>query len=282
MDVARFETETGWYESAAREPAVALRPYVERYWAFEERARAPVRRIEVPYPAVIVVLNFDGSVRVGLAGDESGTTERLRCFVAGIGDRAARTEHDGQVRGVELALSPLGARMAFGVPMHELAGRAVALDALLGADGPRLVDRLHDAVTPHAQFALLDAVLARRLSAAARPAPELIWAWRFLVASAGRVPVRRLTEATGWSRKRLASAFREHVGLTPKTFARVLRFGRAVDSIRSERRDWAAIAVECGYFDQAHFNRDFRGFAGVTPTEFVRRLSPNDPGVLAD
>ena len=282
MDVARFETDAGWYESAAREPAQHLRPYVQRYWSFEERARAPVRRIEVPYPAVIVVLNFDGTVRVGLTEDPSGPTERHRSFVAGIGERAARTEHDGHVRGVELALSPFGARMVFRTSMHELAGRVVPFEALLGARASLLVERLHDAAGPDAQFALLDHVLTRRIADAAQPPPELAWAWRRLVDSSGRVPVAHLSERSGWSRKRLASAFREHVGLTPKTLARVLRFGRAVDSIRNERRDWAALALECGYYDQAHFNRDFRAFAGVTPTEFVRRLSPDDPGVRAD
>ena len=282
VEVARFETDAGWYESAARDPAPHLRPYVERYWSFEERASAPVRRIEVPYPSVIVVLNFDGAVRVGLGEDPSAPVEQHRSFVAGLGERAARTEHDGHVRGIELALSPLGARMVFSTPMHELAGRAVPFETLLGARARRLVERLHDAAAPQAQFALLDHVLTRRISDATQPPPELAWAWRRLVDSAGGVGVARLNEATGWSRKRLAAAFREHIGLTPKTFARVLRFGRAVDSIRSERRDWPALALECGYYDQAHFNRDFRAFAGVTPTEFVRRLSPDDPGVRGE
>ena len=282
VEVARFETGLGWYEATARGPAPHLRPYVDRYWSFEERAVAPVRRIEVPYPAVIVVVNFDGRVRVALAEDSSAAAEEHQTFVAGIGERAARTEHDGHVRGVELALSPIGARMVFGTPMHELAGRAVPLEALLGAHAPLLVERLHDAAAAHAQFALLDDVLTRRLAEATEPPPEIAWSWRRLVDSAGRLGVGRLSEVTGWSRKRLASAFREHVGLTPKTFARVLRFGRTVDLIRGDRRDWGRLALDCGYYDQAHFNRDFRAFAGVTPSEFVRRLSPDDPGVRAD
>jgi transcriptional regulator GlxA family with amidase domain len=107
------------------------------------------------------------------------------------------------------------------------------------------------------------------LADAPEPPPELAWAWGRMVASGGRVPVRRLAETTGWSERRLLRGFREHVGLPPKTFARLLRFRRAVARLEREgARALADVALDCGYYDQAHFNRDFRAFAGATPTEF--------------
>jgi transcriptional regulator GlxA family with amidase domain len=70
--------------------------------------------------------------------------------------------------------------------------------------------------------------------------------------------------------KHLGSLFRAHVGLTPKAYARVFRFRRSVDLVqKGARLDWARVAMACGYYDQAHFNREFREFAGMTPGEFA-------------
>ena len=61
--------------------------------------------------------------------------------------------------------------------------------------------------------------------------------------------------------------FREHVGLPPKALARILRFERAAERLRGGA-DLSDAALDSGYYDQAHFNRDFKAFAGVTPTEY--------------
>jgi AraC-like DNA-binding protein len=96
---------------------------------------------------------------------------------------------------------------------------------------------------------------------------ELEWSWRRLLVSDGRVPVASLAEEVGWSRRHLAARFREHVGLQPKALARILRFERAAERLR-RGADLADAALDSGYYDQAHFNRDFKAFAGVTPTQY--------------
>jgi AraC-like DNA-binding protein len=73
------------------------------------------------------------------------------------------------------------------------------------------------------------------------------------------------------------------VGLAPKTVARVLHFRRAVNLLRSAQTTrWVDIAHECGYYDQSHFNRDFRDLAGTSPGEFVASLLPGTVGIAAD
>jgi AraC-like DNA-binding protein len=71
--------------------------------------------------------------------------------------------------------------------------------------------------------------------------------------------------------------FREHVGLTPKLFCRVRRFRAMLDQITKGRPvNWAKLAADCGYFDQAHLIRDFRAFAGITPVEYSRAMPESD------
>jgi AraC-like DNA-binding protein len=280
-EVTRYETETGRYESTRRVPRPELRPYASAYWGFEERSCKPVHRLEVPYPGIIVMIGFEGGVRIAPPEADPDRSPLHRSFVAGLHVSAARTAHDGLLHGVELALTPIGARTFLGVPMHELASRAVSVDDVLGPRAERLAEQLHAAESWPARFDVLEGELAACLAETV-PAREVAWAWSRLRATGGRVRVDDLAGQLGWSRKRLGAAFREHVGLPPKVVARVLRFGRAVSLLRlDDRPEWSEIAHRCGYYDQAHFNRDFREFAGVTPTEFTRRLSPNDPGVAA-
>jgi len=95
----------------------------------------------------------------------------------------------------------------------------------------------------------------------------------------GRASINALATEPGWSHRRLIARFREQIGLAPKAAARVLRFDRAVTALRSSSGGLAEIALDCGYFDQAHFNRDFRELAGTTPTAFLE--SSRESGAVA-
>ena len=75
--------------------------------------------------------------------------------------------------------------------------------------------------------------------------------------------------------------FREHVGISPKLLARILRFNRAVE-LSATPLAWAEVSQTCGYYDQAHMVRDFQQFSGYSPTEFARRRLPDGGGFKAD
>jgi AraC-like DNA-binding protein len=82
--------------------------------------------------------------------------------------------------------------------------------------------------------------------------------------------VKAVTDVIGLSAKRFIERFKNEVGLTPKRYCRILRFQQAVRRAhRCPHVDWSQVAVDCGYFDQAHFIHDFRAFAGLTPTAYL-------------
>jgi AraC-like DNA-binding protein len=254
-----------------REAPPTLRPHVVEYVGYEETTPGPARRIEVPTALVHVIISFGPRVRA---------PEPLSSFVAPPEAEHAIVETDGEQHGMGIKLTPLGARMVFGVPMHEL-GRVADLDAVMGPEGAELPERLAGAPDWAARFAILDAVLARRLDSARAPAPGVEQAWRRLVATHGAVPVGALAEESGWSRRHLVARFRDDVGLPPKVFARILRFERAAELLVAPGGpSLCEIALGCGYYDQAHLNRDFRAFAGCTPTELLARRLPAGGGWL--
>src|SRR5262249_22307863 len=141
---------------------------------------------------------------------------------------------------------------------------------------------LHDARGWDARFALLESAVAERL-ADARPVSEgVAWAWHQLERSAGNVAVSTLAAKLGCSRKHLIARFRDQVGLPPKLLGRILRFQRVLRRIEAAPAlpRWVDVAADCGDFDQAHLIREFRGFSGSTPSDFLARLLPNGGGIL--
>lgn len=112
---------------------------------------------------------------------------------------------------------------------------------------------------------------------ARQPSAAVLGAWSALVASGGRASVGELARDLGWSRRHLTERFTREVGVAPKTYARVVRFDRARELIATAGgRSLARVALDAGYYDQAHLNRDFRELAGAPPTQlpFVQEMAP--------
>jgi len=270
--VARHAGQFGSWEMISRAPHPSLRPHVTRYCGYAEDTLAPLRRVEAATTDIPLIVSFGPEI------DIDGSTHTS--FVAGLHDGCTNTAHEGHQRGIQIDLSPQAAGMVLGVPMHELAHRVVALDDVLG---PGLAERLHDAPSWDARFELLDTLLARRIEAAQAPPPSLEWAWRRLAASRGRLAVGELAREIGCSPRYLTLQFRDHLGMPPKPLARILRFRHALDRLeRDDGARFAEIAESCGYYDQAHLNRDFRAFAGAPPTDFLARRLPDGGGVSAE
>jgi AraC-like DNA-binding protein len=270
VTVKRHDSALGRWETVHRAAPEALRPHVLGYLGYREWLPRPFRRLEVPSGEVPVIVSFGPRVHVPAP---------VRSFVA-----APHTEHtivdfDSEQHGVEIRLTPIGTHLVLGVPMHELADRVTPIADLLGREGDELPERLWEARTWPVRFALLDRLLARRLEAARRPDPGVEHAWARLVATHGAAPVEALAEEVGWSRRHLHGRFRRHTGLAPKVFARILRFERAAALMADPRGpSLCEIAIDCGYYDQAHLNRDFRAFAGRTPTELLAARLPDGGG----
>jgi AraC-like DNA-binding protein len=257
------------HELVVRRAAPALRRYIGRYWGYEQRTPGPVRQREPLSTGVVLIMGLGPQLGLVDRDDPTGAPAWFGSFLAGLDDACTVIAHDGHMRGVQVDLTPLAARMIFKVPMHELAREVVALEDLLGVEGRRLEQQLMEAPGWEQRFELVQMTLAAKLAAADPPPADVDWAWRRLAATHGRLRVTDLAAELGCSRKHLAARFREHVGLPPKLLARMMRFRHASDLIDTAGGSLAELAAACGYYDQAHLDRDFRDFAGTTPTSYV-------------
>jgi len=251
---------------------VSLRSHVRRYVGWWEQRTTPLYRRELPSAEVPLIISFGEPIRLFDVDDRRQSRE-LGSFATGAYDAHVVVEANGSQCGIQIDFTILGMRLFLGRPLADLTNRGIALEEIFGSAARRLTSELHDAPTWEARFDLLDREIATRIESARRPASEVLCTWTRIVNSGGLVTIGSLVDETGWSQKHLISQFREHIGLAPKMFARVMRFGSAVDRLRRRNHtSLTELALDCGYYDQAHFDRDFRVFAGVTPTELLTTL----------
>jgi AraC-like DNA-binding protein len=132
-----------------------------------------------------------------------------------------------------------------------------------------LVCLLHEADSVDDKFGVLEKWL---LSVARRPLkyhPAVKFAMNEFQKDPGLFSSGLMANRVGFSQRHFIQLFHDQVGLTPKLFCRVERFQKVIRSVQKARAvDWVDVALSCGYFDQAHFNHDFRKFSGLTPTEY--------------
>ncbi|MEU9532420.1 helix-turn-helix domain-containing protein [Streptomyces sp. NPDC048213] len=253
-------------------PALALREYVDSYVGFDlRRLPAGVHR-GPPSRALTAVISLSDPLEVAAGVDDGSPVARFGSVAGGLMCRSVAIHHDGRQQGVQIALTPLGARALYGVPAAELAHRLVPLDELLGRLGAELADRLRSAETWAARFDVLDELLVRAVGPVSGVRPEVAEAWRRLVAARGCLRGDAVAAELGWSRRYLTERFRGEVGLSPKTVARVLRFEHAHElAAARDPLPWGDVAAVSGYADQAHLVRDWREFTGRSPTAWRRR-----------
>jgi AraC-like DNA-binding protein len=281
--VFRHESEQDRWEMVQGAPDPRLRGHVLSYCSYREETTSFVRRRELPGVRVVLIINLGEPIRVQAPGLKAGWSEQAEGFMAGLHDTFALTETGGSQAGVQVDLTPIGAFLLLGLPMYELSQRVVTIEELFGRGGMLLREALAEAPGWAERFALVDEFLLTLLDRARSPVPSVTRALGRLRESGGTVPVGVLAAEIGCSRRHLISRFREHVGVTPKLLARILRFERVVSLVDARTEmGWAEIAQVCGYYDQAHMIRDFNQFAGGPPSEFARLRLPDGGGLIGD
>jgi AraC-like DNA-binding protein len=254
-----------------------LRPLVASCVDFDMAGWPPGRHRGLPDATLALVVSVGAPLTVRRAGH---TDVVAAATVAGLRSSPVGIVHDGTQRGVQLALTPRGSRALLGLPAAVLAQGVWSLEDVIGRRARELADRLADAPALAGRVRVLDTVLAQW--AVDEDYPEVVdAAWRRLASSAGRVRVTSIAAEVGLGRRHLGQLVRAELGLTPKTVARILRFGQARRCLRSGRTaTLAQTAVMCGYFDQAHLANDWKQLAGCTPGEWMAEELPflQDPG----
>jgi AraC-like DNA-binding protein len=252
-------------------PAPPLASLVRCFWYSEGAPQPHKRERLLPNGEASIVFNLrDDDMRLydvehperfvscGLAGI---TGARTHCF-------AIDTASEDRVVGIQFR--PGGAFPFFRVPAGEIANQSAPLDALWPGVAGVIREQLLAASTPEAMFALLERSLVRQLVGPAELHPAIDFARRHICRAPHVATVSGVVDRIGLSQRRFIEIFRDQVGLAPKAFCRVRRFQRVLEAVhRRNSVDWVQVALDGGYYDQAHFIHDFQSFSGLTPSTYL-------------
>ena len=251
-------------------PAVPLRGLVAWYTGYRQHGVPVARHRGLPSPFLTLILTLDDPLTIISHPDPKDAPGDYQTLLGGLHTTPALISVPGRQSGVQIALSPLGSRALLGLPAGELAGADLPADAVFGPGLAGVHDRLRAARDWTRRFEVIDDWLLARLRCGTAPSPpsEVRQAWGMLLDSGGTIGVADLASEVGWSDRHLRNRLLLETGLTPKAAARVIRFGHARRRVIGGDT-FADIAADCGYFDQAHLDREFRSLAGSAPSRWL-------------
>jgi AraC-like DNA-binding protein len=265
-----FDTELGrWAHTEWRPgPADSLAWAVERVWDFEGMAAHPQERVFPSGQLELIVQLDDRYLDVlpdGVHPTPVACVTGIQCRPIVV--RAPRRP----VRVLAVRMHPIGAWATLGHPLYELTDRTADLDDLLGRAAAEVAERCAGVGSGIERVRLMVAWLRRRLlaDAAFRADPGALHVAARIAHTEGRASIASLGGETSLSGGRLASLFRQQVGVTPKRLARIHRFHHALRLLTDRGAPLVRVAAEAGYYDQPHMNAEFRALARLTPRQLL-------------
>jgi AraC-like DNA-binding protein len=271
--------ESPSWQLQAGTPAPALAGDVFGYSGYEEHVARPVRRLEIGTPCPTLIIGLGSEFRVSTISSRSAFT----CQGLFVGPAASPVivEHGGELRCIEVSLSPWAAAAILG-PAEGWPGHVAPLNEVWQRAGGELEESLSGLPAWAERFETLDHIFGVEIPARCKPPGKLRWAWKEVSHLGGDARVHKLAASLGWSSRHFISKFQEITGLTPKAQARRWRFQKARTYLDQTSLSLAQVAALCGYSDQSHLTREFRELGSCTPAAYRAVRFTGLPGLPAE
>lgn len=254
------------------EPPEALSPWIKLFWVFESRSsdQIPETIVADGHPELIV--HFRSSfLEIGEDGKQTLQPAAITC---GQLTRPLVLQSSSDAGMIGIRFQPCGMAPFISSPMKCLTDARVPASELF-VEIDRLADDVMDSSNDKQRVAACVRFLMSSLDAG-RDDITVRHALDRIVRSRGNISVEALATLTGKSRRSLELAFQKAVGTSPKMYCRITRFRHLYDLVSDlgPNADWVQTALDSGFFDQSHLIRDFRRFAGESPTSFLANQTP--------
>lgn len=163
----------------------------------------------------------------------------------------------------------------YSFPISELTNHVVEAETIFGRKFQNLREQLLAAKSIERMFQLVEVFLLQQAGDSICEdisATCINYALSSIVQKTTRQSLHQLSDQIGYSQKHFIDLFRGYVGISPKQYLKIIRFQKAIAAIeKNQIIQWSQIALESGYYDQAHFIHDFKLFSGFTPNEYIKR-----------
>ena len=160
-------------------------------------------------------------------------------------------------------------------PMAELNDLTIGLDSVWGNEANSIREAMLHEPCIDKRFSTLETYFLQKGKHKMGNHVLVDYSVNQLVNSPQMWTIKKLSGKTGISQKHLITLFKKYVGLSPKMFSRINKFQKVIRLIEQQKKiDWSMLAYECGYFDQAHFIKEFQAFSGINPAAYLEKRGP--------
>jgi AraC-like DNA-binding protein len=251
-------------------PTMPLAGFVYCFWYWEGTVQKHAKERLMPTGEPTIVFDLrEQAIRVYDWKDPSRFETFGHAVLCGPRSQPFVIDTAQQDRVFGIQFRPGGAFPFFRASAQDFENRDVELDLLWPGAAGEMRERLLESNSVEAMFQVAETTLMGQLARPLELHRAVACAARSFSASPHCAKVAAIVDRIGMSHRRFLQLFTDQIGMTPKAFCRVRRFQRVLHHVNAaEEIDWTQLALDCGYYDQAHFIHDFQNFSGFLPTVY--------------
>lgn len=256
-------------------PPPPLNAYID-YFFYLDGAMTYPREKSLSVPAAVLIINFSGAVKASNICQHEAASVWAESWWMGPWSIYHLVDWPTHVQQVGVAFKAGGAYPFLQLPLSEVHNQYVALDNVWRRQAAEIRERLYAARTVEAKFALLEQILVARLNEAPQDLKTVDYAVGKIIEQSGLVSIKDLSDSIGISQNHLLKQFNQIVGFSPKELAKHYRLRAVLRSTNpTQLIDWTHIALNFGFYDLSHLNKDFVAFTGHNPTQYLKLFRQN-------
>jgi len=244
-------------------PHPGLEKFIECYWMMQcDDVEPRVEKI-IPDGFTELIFNYGSVYKAKINGTWYTQTPNL---LAGQISSYFYLENTAETGSFAIKLKPAAMTQLFGLNMEYYLDQIIDLDTFADPELVKLKDRFLPFENKHSlKKCLDDHFLLLSNTAAENPLESVL---ELIFNSNGKATIKELCETGKMSERQLQRLFKKYIGLSPKYYARVIRFNYIFQLIKEKKQSWVEIVYESGYYDQSHFIRNFKAFTGEDPSAY--------------
>ncbi|MEM7028766.1 MAG: AraC family transcriptional regulator [Chloroflexota bacterium] len=250
-------------------PQPPLTQFVDCFWFVSGTTHYKQEKV-LPGTSIDLMFNLGAYHKVYDNADTARSTTYQDAWISGLQTDYIMMEAVAETEMYGIRFKPGGAYPFFQMPIAAFRNQVVEMDSVWGHLVAEIREQLAVVDTLQQRFAVLEQILLRKLRQDLYGLDAVQFAVQAITQLDHFSSVKALSEQMGLSQKHLIDQFHKMVGLSPKQFARIVKFNQVLQAIDATKPvNWAEIALDCHYYDQAHFNRDFKAFCGFSPSTYL-------------
>jgi len=250
-------------------PTGILSQYIEHYWVLEaDDSDGEISERIIPTGNIELMFHYK---KTFITRGNGEVKEQPRTIITGINSGFSDVTTRGESGVIAVTFYPWGAYSFFNFPLLEIENMSISLDDVCNDKVRNIEEQIQEAKTLNERVSIIESFLFRCLCTTRNNDVQLIKSGVALInQSKGQISTSNLSDKMAVSGKSLERKFSFFLGKTPKQFIKIVRFQEVIRSLTANQtKSLTGIALENGYFDQAHFIKDFKSLSGYTPREFL-------------